>query len=106
MDRSMQLDIWRKPNSTLRVAPNIFLIKSSVLRSSTFARHDPTLARSLLETFRTIQAQHIAHRDHILILDSWGCKSDQLAAPPCRSVTLYPQAFACGWSRGASPPFG
>jgi len=28
--------------------------------------HDSTLARSLLETFRIAQAQHIAHRDHIL----------------------------------------
>jgi hypothetical protein len=28
--------------------------------------HDSTLARSLLETFRLIQVQHIAHRDRIL----------------------------------------
>jgi hypothetical protein len=28
--------------------------------------HNSTLARALLETFRTLQAQHIAHRDHVL----------------------------------------
>lgn len=28
--------------------------------------HDTTLARSLLETFRITQAQHLALRDHIL----------------------------------------
>lgn len=31
-----------------------------------FRGHDSTLARSLLETFRVTQAQHIAKRDHIL----------------------------------------
>jgi hypothetical protein len=29
--------------------------------------HDSALARSLLETFRLTQAQHVAHRDRILI---------------------------------------
>ena len=28
--------------------------------------HDSTLARSLLETFRLTQAEHVAHRDRIL----------------------------------------
>jgi ferritin len=28
--------------------------------------HDTTQARALLETFRTLQAEHVAHRDHIL----------------------------------------
>lgn len=27
---------------------------------------DSSLARAVLETFRNMQAQHIAHRDHIL----------------------------------------
>jgi hypothetical protein len=33
-----------------------------------FRGHDSTLARSLLETFRLTQAQHVAHRDRILRL--------------------------------------
>lgn len=28
--------------------------------------HDTKQARELLETFRTLQAEHLAHRDHIL----------------------------------------
>ena len=66
MDRSMQLRHLAEAEQ--HIARGTQHISHQELRIAEFdvRGHDSTLARTLLETFRITQAQHIAHRDHIL----------------------------------------
>ena len=66
MDRTMQLQ--HLAQSEQHIARGAKHILNQELRIEDLDRRgrDSTLARSLLETFRLIQAQHIAHRDHII----------------------------------------
>ena len=66
MDRRCNLDIWRKPGGTSRLARSKFLIKNCVWQTLNFTGVIQCLARFLPETFRLIQAEHVAHRDQIL----------------------------------------
>jgi len=66
MDRSMQLQHLAEAEQ--HIASGVEHISKQELRIADldFRGQDSTLARSLLKTFCLLQAQHIAHRDHIL----------------------------------------
>jgi hypothetical protein len=66
MDRSNQLrHLATAERNIARGERNIFDQELRV-EELDVRRHDSTLARSVLETFRQTQAKHIAHRDQIL----------------------------------------
>ena len=66
MNRSMQLR--QLAEAERHISRGEQHISSQELRITDLDRRgqDSTLARALLETFLLVQAQHIAHRDHIL----------------------------------------
>jgi hypothetical protein len=66
MDRSMQLQHLAQAEQ--HIARGAEQIRDQEARVIDLERRgqDASLSRAVLETFRSIQAQHVAHRDHIL----------------------------------------
>lgn len=66
MDRSLQLrHLAEAEQHVARGAEQVFYQETRVADLD-LRGQDSSLARAVLETFRNLQAQHVAHRDHIL----------------------------------------
>ena len=66
MDHSMQFRDLAEAERHIALGAQHILDQEMRVADIDLRGYDSTLARSLLETFRLMQAQHVAHRERIL----------------------------------------
>jgi hypothetical protein len=66
MDRSIQLEHLAQAEQHIAKGDQHIHEQELRIAAMELRGHDLTMARSLLETFRLLQVQHVAHRDLIL----------------------------------------
>ena len=66
MDRNAQLRHLAAAERHVQLGERCILDQERCIEELDLHGHDSNLARSVLETFRQTQAQHVGHRDQIL----------------------------------------